>query len=150
MLLSSAYHFIATACGVSVWERWGSVSGLEASTGGSGSSSAGSALRCDWHMQYCTCQRIPESWASLPPRQNSPWAGVASGAIFTPSCFCGGSSSLKACVSPYECIMIYIWWGFIISNIQKQRAQNLRRQATLWGLVKVKLNVTWWEWGSHN
>lgn len=56
------------------------------------------------------------------PTKIVPGAGVASGAIFIPSCFCGGLSSVKASISPYECIMIYIWWGFNISNRQQQKA----------------------------
>lgn len=73
-----------------------------------------------------------------------PGAGVASGAIFIPSCFCGGLSSQKACVSPYECIMIYIWWGFIISNRQQQRAQILRGQGAVQevsGMMRVAISV---------
>lgn len=31
-----------------------------------------------------------------------PGAGVASGAIFIPSCFCGGASSMEASVSLYD------------------------------------------------
>ena len=43
------------------------------------------------------------------------------------SCFCGGSSSLKACVSPYECIMTYVGGGFIISNRQQQKGSTCER-----------------------
>lgn len=67
---------------VSLWEHQRLVLGLEANAEGSGSSSACSALRCEWHLQYFTCQRIPQRRASRPHHQNSPWTSEASGLLY--------------------------------------------------------------------
>lgn len=120
--------------------------GLQASTWDTGSSSASSALRCDWHMQYCTCQRIPEYWASLPSHQNSPWG------------WCG-----FWCYIYPELLLWWVelrWLVFLLLNVfwftfnealfivrgNCKRCKHFRGQGALWGLVKVKWNMTLWWW----